>query len=124
MVATANAASGSVAGAWADAVIRHPDNMAMTATIRTWTPAYSKRNCLTQLVLRQILHCAVKILGLGQNRVFEHRLIRAEGVHGSDPPHRRIEPVEKLLADARRDLRAVTPAERIFIVNNYFAGFL
>ena len=54
-------------------------------------------------------------LRLRQDRILQNRLIRHKRVHRANPPHRRVERIEQLLANPRGDLRAVAPTEHIFV---------
>ena len=62
------------------------------------------------------------IVGLGQDGVFQHRLVGDEGVHGADAADRRVEIVEELIGDAGGDLCAVAPAEHVFVGHDDAAG--
>jgi hypothetical protein len=61
-------------------------------------------------VLCQFLHRAEEIVDLRQDGVFQNRLVSDERVGGCDAAHRRIQLVEELIRDARRDLCAIAPA--------------
>ena len=73
-------------------------------------------------ILPQLNDRPVQILRLGQDRIFQDRLIGNKGVHRRDPLHRGIEVVEELIGDARGDLRAVAPAQHIFMSDDDPAG--
>ncbi len=61
-------------------------------------------------VLRQFLHHPEQVGDLGQDGILQNWLIGNEGVQGGYAPHGRIQVLEQLIGDARRDLRAVAPA--------------
>src|SRR5664279_1078135 len=60
--------------------------------------------------LRQLLHRAEQVAGLGQDGILEKRLIGDEGIRGCDSFHRGIEMMEQFVGDAGGDFGAVSPA--------------
>src|SRR5713226_1221531 len=74
--------------------------------------------------LRQFLHRPEQIANLGQDGVFENWLVGYKRVSGGNALHWRIQMMEELVSDARRNLGAVSPAEGIFIGNQRTIGFL
>ncbi len=62
------------------------------------------------------------VLRLRQNRVFQLRLVGDKGVHRADAPHRRVKIVEQLIGDARGNLRAVAPAQHVFVRHDHAIG--
>src|ERR1700751_460176 len=70
---------------------------------------------ISLLIFYQLANSANNILGLRQNHVFELRLISAKSVGGRYATDRRIQLVEQLVGNARRDFGAVTPRARVFV---------
>src|SRR5258708_30085320 len=69
----------------------------------------SSRNTLRPigLILQKLLHRRRNVARLGKDHILELRLIRAEGIHGRNTPHRGVEFLEEFVRNARRDLRAI-----------------
>src|SRR5207245_8827907 len=63
----------------------------------------------------QLAHRLREILHLGEDEVLEVRCVRDEGVGSGNALDRRVEPGEPLVRDARGDLRAVPPGQRILV---------
>src|SRR5438445_10846721 len=63
----------------------------------------------------QLAHRLREILHLGEDEVLEVRCVRGEGVGSGNALDRRVEPGEPLVRDARGDLRAVPPRQRILV---------
>src|SRR5580700_3038643 len=76
------------------------------------------------LKLRQLLHCPEQVARLRQNRVLKNRLISDESVRSGYALHRSIEVMKELIGDSRCDLRAVSPAERVFVSDQRAIGLL
>src|SRR5207302_1456493 len=71
------------------------------------------------LISGQLQHRAIQIFWLRQDDVLQHRLIRHEYVFRSDAAHRRIQIIEQFAGNARGNLRAVAPAEHVFVHHNH-----
>src|SRR5579871_56787 len=75
------------------------------------------------LILRQLLHGQEQVVRLRQDRVFEDGLIGDESVGGGYPAHGSVQLIKKLIGNARGNLSAVTPAERIFVGHQHAVRF-
>src|SRR5215475_10935575 len=76
-----------------------------------------------ELVLEDLLHRRRQILHLRQDHILELWLVRAKRIHRRDALHWRIEFMEQFTGNARRDLGAKTPAEHVFVRNDYAVVF-
>ncbi len=71
---------------------------------------------MLNLVFQQLFDGIDQVGSLGQDYVFQIRLVGAEGVHGSDAAHRRVELLKKFIGNARGNFRAVTlNPEHVFV---------
>ena len=74
------------------------------------------------VVRDELLNGGEDVVGLGQNYVFQQRLVGDEGIFGGEALHRRIEFVEEFAADAGRDFSAISPAQHVFVNDQHAAG--
>src|SRR5258708_23417 len=77
----------------------------------------SSRNSLKPAgsILQKLLDRCRNVARLGKDYVFKLRLIRAKSIHGRHTPHRGVKLLEEFVPNARRDLRAIAPAQHVFI---------
>src|ERR1700686_2665439 len=66
-------------------------------------------------VLQKLLHGRRNVARLGKDHILQLGLVRAERIHGRDAPDRGIQLLEKFVRNARRDLRAIAPAQHVFV---------
>src|SRR3981189_2009782 len=64
---------------------------------------------------QQLLDSGYQIGRLRKNFIFEIGMVGAEGVHRRNAPHRGVQVIEKLFADARGDFGPISPGERVLI---------
>ena len=53
----------------------------------------------------------------------KHRLVRHEGIRRGHAANRRVEIFEELIGDTRGDLRAIAPAQHVFVSHDHAVGF-
>src|SRR5882762_4728104 len=66
-------------------------------------------------VLQKLLHGRCNVARLGKDHILELRLVRAEGIHCRNAPDRGVQLLEEFVRNTRRDLRAVPPAQHVFV---------
>src|SRR5260370_19934327 len=68
-------------------------------------------------ILQKLFHRHSNVAGLGEDYVLQLGLVRAEGVHGCNTSHQRIQLLKEFVRDARRNLRAIAPAHHVFVTH-------
>src|SRR5229473_6625459 len=73
-------------------------------------------------IFQQLLHGRRDVAGLWQDHVLELRLICAESIHRGNAPDRGVQILKKFIGNARRDFRAISPAQRVFVSHDNPVG--
>src|SRR5580704_10151014 len=87
-------------------------------SIRRTQLCASSGNSVNPSVVEDVFDGGDDSFGLGEDDVFELRLVGAEGVHGGDALNRGVEFGEQLFADAGGDFGAVAEAAHVFVGND------
>src|SRR5208282_5416838 len=75
------------------------------------------------LIGEQVADGGGKVVGLGEDGIFEMRVVSAESVTGGDAFDGSIEIGEEFFGDTRGDFGTVAPAHHVFIGNDDAMGF-
>src|ERR1700733_1606650 len=81
------------------------------------------KSFLLVLKLYDVVDGPDDVFGLGQDGIFEFRLVGTESVRCGNATHRSVEFFEELISDSRGDFGAITPGARIFVCDNHSICF-
>src|ERR1700676_2197764 len=83
---------------------------------------HSAGKFLRSSIGQQFLDSSDQIGRLRKNFILKIGMIRAESIHRRNAPNGSVQLIEKLLADARGNLRTVSPGERVLIGHDRAVG--
>src|SRR5467141_4783239 len=78
---------------------------------------FPARNSLKPIgsILQKLFHRRRNVARLGEDDVFQLRLVGTEGVHGRNTPDRGVQLLEKFVRNTSGDFSATSPAQGVFV---------